>query len=337
MSARRRAPTLYALAAEGLERAGDDRAKAVTALTHRLLADETLRQALVEPRAAGWSRPLLPSARRGMSHTNLSAAEIALLELAAAGHRRRHSGQARHPRRGRLAVAAPRRSRRTADGLTSRPRKAASAPSPSSRITKPARPRRRSPGRRAGSPSILSAARAAAPTRMTARERTTPTPCSDAPTSRVSTRRACRSQARLRPPTWSAAGSIQRSSAPRSSSGWAGFPTTAARKARSCSPTPTRPEACWGCTSPSSRRPARNRRMNPPARRAGDRLTGAPKVVRCFASTSAQGRRWSSWKGLRTRLRSPSQARDRVVAVGAVGAYGRCPSAAHSRDHHDCA
>ena len=31
------------------ERAGDDRAKAVTALTHRLLADETLRQALVEP------------------------------------------------------------------------------------------------------------------------------------------------------------------------------------------------------------------------------------------------------------------------------------------------
>ena len=28
---------------------GDDRAKAVTALTHRLLADETLRQALVEP------------------------------------------------------------------------------------------------------------------------------------------------------------------------------------------------------------------------------------------------------------------------------------------------
>ena len=51
MSARRRAPTLYALAAEGLERAGDDRAKAVTALTHRLLADETLRQALVEPTA----------------------------------------------------------------------------------------------------------------------------------------------------------------------------------------------------------------------------------------------------------------------------------------------
>ena len=49
MSARRRAPTLYALAAEELERAGDDRAKAVTALTHRLLADETLRQALVEP------------------------------------------------------------------------------------------------------------------------------------------------------------------------------------------------------------------------------------------------------------------------------------------------
>jgi hypothetical protein len=44
-----RAPTLYALAAEELERAGDDRAKAVTALTHRLLADETLRQALVEP------------------------------------------------------------------------------------------------------------------------------------------------------------------------------------------------------------------------------------------------------------------------------------------------
>ena len=39
----------YALAAEELERAGDDRAKAVTALTHRLLADETLRQALVEP------------------------------------------------------------------------------------------------------------------------------------------------------------------------------------------------------------------------------------------------------------------------------------------------
>ena len=35
--------------AEELERAGDDRAKAVTALTHRLLADETLRQALVEP------------------------------------------------------------------------------------------------------------------------------------------------------------------------------------------------------------------------------------------------------------------------------------------------
>ena len=34
---------------EELERAGDDRAKAVTALTHRLLADETLRQALVEP------------------------------------------------------------------------------------------------------------------------------------------------------------------------------------------------------------------------------------------------------------------------------------------------
>ena len=31
------------------ERAGDDRAKTVTALTHRLLADETLRQALVEP------------------------------------------------------------------------------------------------------------------------------------------------------------------------------------------------------------------------------------------------------------------------------------------------
>jgi hypothetical protein len=31
------------------ERGGDDRAKAVTALTHRLLADETLRQALVEP------------------------------------------------------------------------------------------------------------------------------------------------------------------------------------------------------------------------------------------------------------------------------------------------
>jgi ribonucleoside-diphosphate reductase alpha chain len=49
MSARRRAPTLYALAAEEPERAGDDRAKAVTALTHRLLADETLRQALVEP------------------------------------------------------------------------------------------------------------------------------------------------------------------------------------------------------------------------------------------------------------------------------------------------
>ena len=47
MSARRRAPTLYALAAEELERAGDD--KAVTALTHRLLADETLRQAQVEP------------------------------------------------------------------------------------------------------------------------------------------------------------------------------------------------------------------------------------------------------------------------------------------------
>ena len=38
-----------------------------------------------------------------MSHTNLSAAEIALLDFAAAGHRRRHSGQARHPRRGRLA------------------------------------------------------------------------------------------------------------------------------------------------------------------------------------------------------------------------------------------
>jgi hypothetical protein len=31
------------------KRAGDDRAKAATALTHRLLADETLRQALVEP------------------------------------------------------------------------------------------------------------------------------------------------------------------------------------------------------------------------------------------------------------------------------------------------
>jgi hypothetical protein len=46
---RRRAPTLYALAAEEPERAGDDRAKAVTTLTHRLLADETLRQALVEP------------------------------------------------------------------------------------------------------------------------------------------------------------------------------------------------------------------------------------------------------------------------------------------------
>jgi hypothetical protein len=40
---------VYALAAEEFERAGDDRAKAVTALTHRLLADETLRQALVEP------------------------------------------------------------------------------------------------------------------------------------------------------------------------------------------------------------------------------------------------------------------------------------------------
>jgi hypothetical protein len=49
MSARRRSPTLYALAAEELARAGDDRAKAVTVLTHRLLADETLRQALVEP------------------------------------------------------------------------------------------------------------------------------------------------------------------------------------------------------------------------------------------------------------------------------------------------
>ena len=49
MSARRRAPTLCALAAAELERAGDDRAKAVTALTHRLLADETLRQALVKP------------------------------------------------------------------------------------------------------------------------------------------------------------------------------------------------------------------------------------------------------------------------------------------------
>ena len=48
MKARRRAPTLYALAAEELERAGDDRAEAVTALTHRLLADEILRQ-LVEP------------------------------------------------------------------------------------------------------------------------------------------------------------------------------------------------------------------------------------------------------------------------------------------------
>ena len=47
MSARRRAPTLYALAAEELERAGDDRAKAITARAHRLLADEILRQALV--------------------------------------------------------------------------------------------------------------------------------------------------------------------------------------------------------------------------------------------------------------------------------------------------
>ncbi len=49
MSARRQALTRYALAAEELERAGDDRAKAVTVLTHRLLADKTLRQALVEP------------------------------------------------------------------------------------------------------------------------------------------------------------------------------------------------------------------------------------------------------------------------------------------------
>ena len=39
----------YALAAEEVERAGDDRAKVVTALTHRLLADEILRQVLVEP------------------------------------------------------------------------------------------------------------------------------------------------------------------------------------------------------------------------------------------------------------------------------------------------
>ena len=41
MSARRRALTLYSLAAEELERAGDDRAKAVTALTHQLHADDS--------------------------------------------------------------------------------------------------------------------------------------------------------------------------------------------------------------------------------------------------------------------------------------------------------
>ena len=133
-----------------------------------------------------------------------------------------------------------------------------------------------------------------------------------------------RSRARLRPPTWPAAGSIRRNCVPRSSSAWAGFPTTAARKAPWCFPTPTRPGGCRGCTSSSSRRAARNRRMNRPARRAGDRLTGAPPAARCCASTSAQGRRWSSWKGLRTRSRSRSRAPTRVVAVGAVGAYGRC-------------
>ena len=67
MSACRRAPTLYALAAEELERAGDDRAKAVTALTHRLHADETLRQALVEPiignLAAGSIAPIVRNRR----------------------------------------------------------------------------------------------------------------------------------------------------------------------------------------------------------------------------------------------------------------------------------
>jgi len=41
MSACRRAPMLYALAAEELERAGDDRAKAVTVLTHQLHADDS--------------------------------------------------------------------------------------------------------------------------------------------------------------------------------------------------------------------------------------------------------------------------------------------------------
>ena len=48
--------------------------------------------------------------------------------------------------------------------------------------------------------------------------------------------------------------------------------------------------------------------MNQPARRAGDRLTGAPTAARCCASTSAQGRRWSSRKASRTRSRSPSWA-----------------------------
>ena len=42
-------PTLYELAAEELERVGDDRTKAIAVLTRRLLDDEVLRQGVVAP------------------------------------------------------------------------------------------------------------------------------------------------------------------------------------------------------------------------------------------------------------------------------------------------
>ena len=64
--------------------------------------------------------------------------------------------------------------------------------------------------------------------------------------------------------------------------------------------------------------------MNRPARRAGDRLTGAPTAVRCLRLDFGAGPEMVVAEGFENALAVSLVGHARVVAVGAVGAYGRC-------------